>query len=215
MLHIGRKDRLATNCSVTAQKLAQLGSATITPGRRKASMGWILFLLFVAMPIAEIAVLIQVGGIIGTWPTIGIVIFTAFTGAFLAKMEGRAAMQRLAQAVQSGQAPIVPVLDAAAVFTGGLLLLTPGFITDILGLSLLFGPTRLLWGKAIAGMSRRHRSKHGQRAPADGVIDGVFVEVDPNYPGNGPNGSQPPIDLPPTDLPPGRPGPSSRYERGE
>ena len=70
-------------------------------------MGWILFLLFVAMPIAEIAVLIQVGGIIGTWPTIGIVIFTAFTGAFLAKMEGRAAMQRLAQAVQSGQAPIV------------------------------------------------------------------------------------------------------------
>ena len=109
-----------------------------------------------------------------------------------------------------GHVPIIPVLDAAAVFTGGLLLLTPGFITDILGLSLLFGPTRLLWGKAIAGMSRRHRSQRDQRAPDDGVIDGVFVEVDPNDPGNGPTNSQPPID-----LPPGRPGPSSRYERDE
>ena len=173
-------------------------------------MGWILFLLFVAMPIAEIAVLLQVGGIIGTWPTFGIVILTALTGAFLAKMEGRAAIQRLAHAVQSGQAPIVPVLDATAVFTGGLLLLTPGFITDILGLSLLFGPTRLLWGKAIAGMSRRHRSKRGQRAPDDGVIDGVFAEVDPNDPGDGLTNSQQLID-----LPPGRHGPSSRYECGK
>lgn len=182
-------------------------------------MGWILFLLFVAMPIAEIAVLIQVGGIIGTWPTIGVVILTAFAGALLAKMEGRAAMQRLAQAVQSGQAPIVPVLDAAAVFTGGLLLLTPGFITDILGLSLLFGPTRLLWGRMIAALSRRHRSNRGQRAPDDGVIDGVYVEVDPNHHKDGPDGSSAPSDRPnspPPNTPPaGRPGPSARYERDE
>ncbi len=191
------------------------GIATIAPGRRKASMGWILFFLFVAMPIAEIAVLIQVGGIIGTWLTIGIVILTAVAGAFLAKMEGRAAMQRLAQALQSGQAPIVPVMDAAAVFTGGLLLLTPGFITDMLGLSLLFGPTRLLWGKSIAGMSRRHLSNRGQNAPDDGVIDGVFVEVNPNDPGNVPTPSQSPLDSPPNNLSPGRPGPNSRYERGE
>jgi UPF0716 protein FxsA len=169
-------------------------------------MGWILFLLFVAMPIAEIAVLIQVGGVIGTWPTIGIVILTAFAGAFLAKMEGRAAMQRLANAMQSGEAPILPVLDAAAVFTGGLLLLTPGFITDILGLSLLFGPTRLLWGRMIAALSRRHRSQRGQRAPDDGVIDGVYVEVDPNAP---------PPGAPANPPPPGRPGPSARYERDE
>lgn len=200
-------------------------NVTIAPGRRKASMGWILFFLFVAMPIAEIGVLIQVGGIIGTWPTIGIVILTAVSGAFLAKIEGRAAMQRLAQVVQSGQAPIVPVLDAVAVFTGGLLLLTPGFITDMLGLSLLFGPTRMLWGIAIAGMSRRHMSNRGQHVPDKGVIDGVFVEVDPNDPGNAPTPSQSPLDwppddlssnkLPPNNLPLGRPGPSSRYERGE
>ena len=101
-------------------------------------------------------------------------------------------MQRLANAVQSGQAPIVPVLDAAAVFTGGLLLLTPGFITDILGLSLLFGPTRLLWGRMIAALSRRHRARRGERAPDDGVIDGVFVEVDPNDPPSAPPSDQSP-----------------------
>lgn len=180
-------------------------------------MGWILFLLFVAMPIAEIAVLIQVGGIIGTWPTIGIVILTAVSGAMLAKMEGRAAMQRLAQTVQSGGMPIVPILDAAAVFTGGLLLLTPGFITDILGLSLLFRPTRYLWGRAIAAMSKKRRAARG---PDDGVIDGVYMEVDPTASG-APHSTPPrdPIGPPPANLGPnpgpGRPGPSTRYEGKE
>jgi len=123
-------------------------------------MGWLLFFIFVALPIAEIAVLIEAGDRIGLWPTVGLVILTAAVGAVLARREGRAAMQRLAHAVESGQQPTGPLLDAAGVFAGGLLLLTPGFITDTLGLTLLFGPTRMLWGRAFtAGRARRGRGR--------------------------------------------------------
>lgn len=196
--------------------------ATIALGRRKASMGWILFILFIALPIAEIAVLLQAGSLLGVWPTVGLVILTAAAGGFLAKMEGRAAMQRLTAAMQSGDAPIMPVLDAAAIFTGGLLLLTPGFITDFLGLSLLFGPTRMLWGKMIATLARRRRERQhqhgrqhgGQYGPGgmgdDGVIDGVYREIDPTAASEAPpkDGAQP-------SAPQGRPGPSARYEDPE
>lgn len=126
-------------------------------------MGWALFFLFVAMPIAEIAVLIEAGDRIGLWPTVGLVILTAAVGAALARREGRAAMQRLANAVESGQQPAGPLMDAAGVFVGGLLLLTPGFITDFIGLTLLFGPTRSLWGKLFVGLRGRPtaRPSHG------------------------------------------------------
>jgi UPF0716 protein FxsA len=164
-------------------------------------MGWILFLLFVALPIAEIALFIQAGDLIGLWPTIGLVIFTAAVGAALARSEGRAAMQRLSAAVEGGSAPAGPLLDAAAIFAGGLLLLTPGFMTDTIGLSLLFQPTRFLWGQLFAGMQRRRRrgvpghprEPTGGNWPNDGaqpgdgldsgpvIIEGDYV-IDPETP---------------------------------
>lgn len=169
-------------------------------------MAWILFLLFVALPIAEIAVLIQAGEAIGLWPTIGLVILTAAAGAALARAEGRAAMQRLANAVEAGEAPVGPILDAAGVFVGGILLLTPGFITDGLGLSLLFGPTRRLWGALFVWLKRRSgvayaagaysQRPYGQDPGGDGrrpggptVIEGEYVETEsrrPDDPEDGP-----------------------------
>lgn len=140
-------------------------------------MAWVLFLLFVAMPIAEIAVLIQAGEWIGLWPTIGLVILTAMAGAALARAEGRAAMRRLATAVEQGGTPILPLLDAAAIFVGGLLLLTPGFITDALGLSLLFRPTRLLWGGLIVWLQGRRGGSAGQGGPT--IIEGEYEYTDP------------------------------------
>jgi len=130
-------------------------------------MAWVLFLLFVGLPIAEIAVLIQAGDAIGLWPTIGLVILTAMAGAALARSEGRAAMQRLAASVEEGGAPIGPLLDAAAIFIGGVLLLTPGFITDTLGLTLLFRPTRLIWGQILVRLQRARR-----RRPQGGPFGG-------------------------------------------
>lgn len=176
-------------------------------------MAWILFLMFVGMPIAEIAVLIQAGDAIGLWPTIGLVILTAAAGAALARAEGRAAMRRLSEAMESGQAPAGPLLDAAGVFVGGILLLTPGFITDGIGLSLLFRPTRRLWGRLFAWLrrpSRGHRqspggggpygdpfggqgasrSNPGDRGEGPVVIEGDYVETSPDdeTPKEGPGG---------------------------
>lgn len=143
-------------------------------------MVWVLFLLFVAMPIAEIAVLIRAGEWLGLWPTIGLVILTAMAGAALARAEGRAAMRRLAAAVEQGGTPIFPLLDAAAIFVGGLLLLTPGFITDTLGLSLLFRPTRLLWGGLIVWLQRGRAAGRTGPGPGPGpgptIIEGEYTE---------------------------------------
>jgi len=149
-------------------------------------MGWILFLLFVALPIAEIALFIQAGDVIGLWPTIALVILTAIVGAALARSEGRAAIQRLTGAIEGGGAPAGPMLDAAAIFAGGLMLLTPGFMTDAIGLTLLFQPTRFLWGQIFAHLQRQRRrgepsqpsSSPGGSPPAGGgpvIIDGDYI----------------------------------------
>lgn len=158
-------------------------------------MGWLLFFIFIAAPVAEIAVLIEAGDRIGLWPTVGLVILTAAVGAALARREGRAAMQRLASAVESGQEPVGPLLDAAGVFAGGLLLLTPGFITDALGLTLLFGPTRMLWGRVFAARRRRRQPSGGggfqsQRDPNPRqgpiIIEAEYTETTETKPAPGP-----------------------------
>ncbi len=153
-------------------------SFTIAPEHSKASMAWVLFLLFVALPIAEIAVFIKAGDLVGLWPTIGLVILTAAIGAALARSEGKAAMQRLTATIESGGQPVGPLLDAAAIFVGGILLLTPGFITDLLGLSLLFRPTRLLWGWAFV----RLRGRRGGGGDGGGkgpiIIEGEYIARD-------------------------------------
>ena len=134
-------------------------------------MTWLIFLFFIGVPIAEIAVLISAGEAIGLWMTIGLVILTAACGATLARAEGRVAMQRLAT-VSSSDAPLA-VIDAAAIFIGAVLLLTPGFITDAVGLSLVFRPTRLLWAQLLL---RYLRSRRG-RGYEEVIIEGEFSET--------------------------------------
>lgn len=134
-------------------------------------MTWLIFILFIGIPIAEIAVLISAGEAIGLWMTIGLVILTAACGASLARAEGRVAMQRLA-AASSSDAPLA-VIDAAAIFIGAVLLLTPGFITDAFGLSLVFRPTRLLWAQLLLRYLRSRRSRGYEEV----IIEGEFSET--------------------------------------
>jgi UPF0716 protein FxsA len=143
-------------------------------------MAWILFLLFIALPIAEIGVLIQAGGWLGLWPTIGLVILTAAAGAALARAEGRASMRRLSDVIEAGGTPVGPMMDAAGIFVGAILLLTPGFITDAFGLSLLFRPTRLLWGKFFIWIQGgRDKAAAGYSDPDDPmIIEGDFEETE-------------------------------------
>src|ERR687894_1962063 len=103
-----------------------------------------LLLLFIVVPIAELAVLIQVGQEIGVLWTVAILVADSILGSLLMRSQGRAAWRRFNAALQAGRPPAREVLDGVLIVFGGALLLTPGFLTDILGLVLLIPPTRAL-----------------------------------------------------------------------
>jgi UPF0716 protein FxsA len=104
----------------------------------------LLFVLFIAVPIAELYVIIQVGQAIGVLPTIALLIADSILGTVLLKTQGRAAWRRFNAAVSEGRVPTREVLDGVLVVFGGALLLTPGFLTDIFGILFLLPPTRAL-----------------------------------------------------------------------
>ena len=113
-------------------------------------MFW-LVLIFILVPIAELYVIIKVGGVIGVLPTLALLLADAVLGSMLLRHQGRAAWIRFNRALAEGRLPHKEVFDGVLVIIGGTLLLTPGFLTDILGLILLIPPTRAL----VRGMSAR------------------------------------------------------------
>lgn len=104
----------------------------------------LLLLLFVALPIAELYVIIQIGGAIGVLPTLALLVVDSIVGAALARSQSRAAWERFNRALADGRVPGREVFDGAMIILGGALLLTPGFITDVFGLILLLPPTRAM-----------------------------------------------------------------------
>jgi|SRR4051812_28739657 UPF0716 protein FxsA len=149
----------------------------------------LLLLIFLIVPIAELAVIIQVGEAIGVWWTIGLLVLDSVLGSLLMRAQGRAAWRRFNEAVGTGRVPAREVLDGVLVIFGGALLLTPGFISDILGALLLLPPTRAIArrilvrrfaGRMVAsvagGMPRPPRwpgNGHGQYD-----VEGHAVDVD-------------------------------------
>jgi UPF0716 protein FxsA len=140
-----------------------------------------LVLLFIVVPIAELAVVIQVGQAIGVWWTVAILVADAILGSVLMRVQGRTAWRRFNEAVGAGKVPAREVLDGALVIFGGLLLLTPGFITDFLGLLLLIPPTRALV-RAVLARRLTHRMVASMSRPpvarSDDIVDGTAVDVD-------------------------------------
>src|SRR6478735_5453979 len=112
-------------------------------------MPLLLVILFIVVPIAELALLIQVGQAIGVWWTVLILIADALLGSYLLRTQGRLAWRRFNEALVSGRLPHKEVVDGVLVIFGGVLLLTPGFITDIFGLLFLIPPTRVLVRRLI------------------------------------------------------------------
>lgn len=104
----------------------------------------ILFVLFVILPILEMYVLIKVGALIGAMPTIGLVLLTAVIGAALLRRQGLSTLQRAQWRMQVGELPAEEMVEGFALAVAGVLMLTPGFITDAMGLFLLVPPTRKL-----------------------------------------------------------------------
>jgi len=110
-----------------------------------------LFLLFTVVPLVELYLLIAVGRILGPMATIGLVLVTGAVGAWFARLEGARVIRRWQEAIARQQIPKDGVIDGFLIFIGGLMLITPGILTDMAGLSMVMPPTRRL----IAGFVRR------------------------------------------------------------
>lgn len=112
-----------------------------------------LFLLFIVMPILEIALLIQVGQSIGAGLTILIVILTALLGTAMLKRQGMATLAKAQSRMQSGEMPAQQLLEGLLLVIGGVLLLTPGFVTDAFGFLCLIPSTREYLARQLARRS--------------------------------------------------------------
>jgi UPF0716 protein FxsA len=154
-----------------------------------------LFLLFLTVPLIEIALFIQVGGWIGLWPTLAIVILTAILGTWLVRSQGLSELNRLRSSFSELSDPTEPLAYGAMILFSGALLLTPGFFTDAVGFALLAPPVRRAIFNYIRARVRVERFDYGeaqpQPRPRDDVIEGEFEEVqgsappDPNSPPSG------------------------------
>jgi UPF0716 protein FxsA len=111
-------------------------------GRRRPHWGWYVFLALLVVPVAEIALIVAVGSVIGGWQTVALLLAESALGAYLVKREGRRSWQALKIALSTGQMPGRELADAALVLIGGTLLLTPGFLTDIVGFFFILPFTR-------------------------------------------------------------------------
>jgi UPF0716 protein FxsA len=101
-----------------------------------------LFLLIIAIPALDLGLLLLIGKTIGVWATIVLIISTGIIGAYLAKKEGLQTIRRVQEQLNNGEIPGEAVIDGICILIGGVLLLTPGFITDLTGFLLLFPPSR-------------------------------------------------------------------------
>lgn len=166
-----------------------------------------LFIAFLMVPLIEIGLFIQVGGAIGLWPTLAIVVLTAVLGTSLMRSQGRLAMGQVRNSFQTLSDPAEPLAHGAMILFAGALLLTPGFFTDAFGFALLMPPVRIAVYRYLSkrvtvaqfqmGSGTTHgqahpRSPHGARHPGQGdqgdIIDGDFEEVTPRKPNQKPSG---------------------------
>lgn len=147
-----------------------------------------LFGAFLLIPLLEIALFITVGGAIGLWPTLLIVVLTALLGTVLVRSQGALAMQQLRGSFERLSDPTEPLAHGAMILFAGALLLTPGFFTDAVGFSLLIPGVRSALFKAIKARVVVQQFDMGGQAqpahpdPADDVIDGDFEEIAPKRP---------------------------------
>jgi UPF0716 protein FxsA len=141
----------------------------------------ILLIAFIGVPLLEIAIFIQVGGIIGLGWTLVLVVLTAIAGTILLRHQGFQVLRRAQKQLDAGQAPVAEVFEGVCLLFAGALLLTPGFFTDAVGGLLLLPPFRaLLFGmvkqRIEVEVSRRGRRPEDPREPE--VIDAEFREID-------------------------------------
>ncbi|MEZ5836813.1 MAG: FxsA family protein [Geminicoccaceae bacterium] len=142
------------------------------------SPAFILFILLVAVPIVEVATFIQVGGLIGLWPTIAMVILTAVVGSIIIRRQGLGLIQTVQRQMAEGALPVFEVFSGLCLLVAGALLLTPGFITDTMGFLLLWpGLRRMVYARFRDRIDIQSRSFGSAQTRRGDVIDGEYEEV--------------------------------------
>lgn len=162
-----------------------------------------VFLVLVGLPLAEIALFIETGRVIGAWPVVGLVALSALAGIWLMRLQGPVTLRRAQAAMQRGEPPVAEMLDGTLLFVAALLMVTPGFLTSALGVLLLVAPLRRLAARFAARRfaQRAHlhvHAAHMRPGPGGPIIEAEDWEVDPApdaEPGNDPASRR---------LPPGR-----------
>jgi UPF0716 protein FxsA len=140
----------------------------------------VLLLLFLAIPLIEIALFITVGGWLTLWPTLALVLATGIAGTFLVRWQGMAVLADLQRSQAVLQDPFSPLAHGALILVAGLLLITPGFFTDMLGFLLLVPPLR----RALIRRMARHVGMvfpQAQGPRRDAPIDGEYIDLDATH----------------------------------
>lgn len=166
-------------------------------------MALIAVVAFLLVPIVEIYVIVQVGQVIGAWPTVALLLAESLLGSWLVRREGRRTWRALRDGLATGRMPSRELLDGGLVLIGGTLLLTPGFVTDVVGFALLLPLTRPIARRALQGWLTRRVVRMAMPG-AGGSLFGFGTP--PRGPGSRGAAGRPPTDVIPGEvLPPRRP----------
>jgi UPF0716 protein FxsA len=150
---------------------------------------WLLVLAFVAVPVLEIYVIIQVGQVIGAWWTILLLIADGVFGSWLVKREGRRAWRALRSALEAGRMPSTELADGMLILVGGTLMVSPGFVTDVFGILLILPFTRPVGRRLLARFVNRRlagrvrvtgtrptATRPGTSPPQEDVVRGEVID---------------------------------------
>ncbi len=150
---------------------------------RRIRFGPILLMAFLLVPLAEIAVLIQVGSWLGVAPTLALIVLSAVIGTWMLRRQGFGVLARAQRLLEQGVLPVAEVFEGFCLVVAGALLLAPGFITDLVGAALLLPPVRALLYRRLGHYLERHVPQPpGARPGAPNghgtVVDGEFEELE-------------------------------------
>lgn len=155
---------------------------------RRRRWPWILLLAFVVVPVVEIYVIIQVGQVIGAWWTVVLLVADSVFGSWLVRREGSRAFEALRQALSTGRMPAKELTDGALILIGGTLMVSPGFVLDVVGFFLILPVTRPLARRVLAaavarrllgprgGSSAGHNDTRPGAGPQGPIIRGEVID---------------------------------------
>lgn len=152
------------------------------PRRRRGWVKWALVAAFVAVPLVEIWAILQVGKVVGPWWTIALLVLDSIIGTWIIRREGGRAWAALREAIGGGRMPARELADAALILVGGTLMLTPGFVTDAVGILLILPVTRPIARRMLTNVVERRllampRNDRRPGPPADGpVVQGDVID---------------------------------------